>query len=329
MSSEQASVESRIAELRQQIRYHDRKYYVEAAPEISDLAYDRLMQQLEQLESEHPQLIVPDSPTQRVGELPVDHLVQMSHTVAMLSIDNTYNLEELNKFGQRTADSLGTDQIEWVVELKIDGVAATIIYEQGVLTRALTRGDGSVGDDITHNMRTVADVPLKLSGESVPRLLEVRGEVYMTNAELVRLNERQAEAGEKPYANTRNVTAGSIRLLDPRLCATRKLRMFCHGTGLCEGLRSDNHMDFLKEIGEYGLPPTPHVRCFQDFAEAAEHCRVFTENMPDLEFEIDGLVLKANRFGHREHARRAFQESALGGCLQMGEIRGRHQVEFN
>ena len=302
MNDVEPAVLSQASELRTLIRYHDRKYYVEAQPEISDLEYDRLLDRLRKLEQEHPSLVTPDSPTQRVGDAPVPHLDQVQHTVPMLSIDNTYNLEELHRFGQRTEESLETDDIEWVVELKIDGVAATVIYEDGVLVRALTRGDGAVGDDITHNIRTVADVPLRLASDAqpVPRLLEVRGEVYMTNAELVRLNQRQHEAGEPPYANTRNVTAGSIRLLDPRLCASRNLRMFCHGTGHCEGLKSDNHMDFLSEIGGYGLPPTPHVRRFSSFREAAAHCQTFTENLPELDFEVDGLVLKVNRFAQRQ-----------------------------
>ncbi len=293
------NIEKKIEELRREIRRHDRKYYVEAAAEISDLEYDRLLQQLTQWEQENPGLVSPDSPTQRVGDSAVPYLDQVEHTVPMLSIDNTYSLEELVEFGQKTEDALG-GPAEWVVELKIDGVAATLIYEDGLLVRALTRGNGRVGDDITHNIRTVADVPLRLSTDSPPARLEVRGEIYMTNQELVQLNERQEQADQPPFMNTRNVTAGSIRLLDPRICASRNLRLFCHGTGYCEGLRSNNHLDFLKEIGSYGLPPTPDVKGANSIEKTAVYCEQLIEWVPELDFEVDGLVIKLNRFDQRE-----------------------------
>ena len=293
------NIEKKIEELRREIRRHDRKYYVEAAAEISDLEYDRLLQQLTQWEQENPGLVSPDSPTQRVGDSAVPYLDQVEHTVPMLSIDNTYSLEELVEFGQKTEDALG-GPAEWVVELKIDGVAATLIYEDGLLVRALTRGNGRVGDDITHNIRTVADVPLRLSTDSPPARLEVRGEIYMTNQELVQLNERQEQADQPPFMNTRNVTAGSIRLLDPRICASRNLRLFCHGTGYCEGLRSNNHLDFLKEIGSYGLPPTPDVKGANSIKKTAVYCEQLIEWVPELDFEVDGLVIKLNRFDQRE-----------------------------
>ena len=289
----------RIEELTQVIRLHDRAYYVEARPTISDLDYDRLLQELSALEEQFPDLVKNDSPTQRIGDQPVGHLQQLEHTVRMLSIDNTYGIEELLEYGTKTEAALD-GPAEWVVELKIDGVAATIIYENGELVRALTRGNGEVGDDITHNIRTIADVPLRLTTDNPPDVLEVRGEVYMANSDLVRLNERQAAAGQALYANTRNVSAGSIRLLDPRICADRNLRVFCHGTGLCEGLTSDNHLDFLKEIGSYGLPPTPKVQGFGSIKETAEHCERLVDTLHDLDFEVDGLVIKLNRFDQRE-----------------------------
>ena len=205
-----------IEKLRDEIRYHDRKYYVEAAPEISDLEYDKLMARLKELEAAHPNLITPDSPSQRVAEQPVDELPHVEHRVPMLSIDNTYSVEELREYGARIARLLPGEKIEWVVELKIDGVAVTLLYENGVLIRGATRGNGRIGDDITHNIRTIHSVPQRLHGKSPPAVLEARGEVYMTNADLVWLNQEQAKRGEPPYANTRNVTAGTIRLLDPR-----------------------------------------------------------------------------------------------------------------
>jgi DNA ligase (NAD+) len=289
-----------IARLRDEIRYHDRKYYVEAAPEIADHQYDRLLDRLKRLEAEHPQLVTPDSPTQRIGDRPIESLRQVEHRVPMLSIDNTYSLEELRNYAGRTERLLPEETIHWVVELKIDGVAVSLLYENGVLVRGLTRGNGRVGDDITHNVRTIDDVPLRLSGDNVPPVLEVRGEVYMANSDLVRLNQRQEEKGEPPFANTRNVTAGSIRLLDPRICAERKLRLFCHGVGYVEGLRATTHMQFLDELRRYGLPATPMVERFESFEAAVTHCESLVGRLHELDFEIDGLVLKVDEFALRE-----------------------------
>jgi DNA ligase (NAD+) len=288
-----------IDQLRASIRYHDQKYYVEANPEISDLEYDRLMRRLQELEAEFPQLITADSPTQRVGDSPVAELAQIEHSVPMLSIENTYSIQDLISFGTKTERLLG-GPAEWVVELKIDGVAVAVVYEHGVLKRGLTRGNGIFGDDITHNIRTIADVPLRLLTDNPPALLEVRGEVYMTNSDLVSLNQRQQAAGLPAYANTRNVAAGSIRLQDPRICAERNLRLFCHGTGVCDGLRATNHLGFLAEIGSYGLPPTPAVRGFQSFQETADYCQQVVQSLHELDFEVDGLVVKLNRFEHRQ-----------------------------
>lgn len=297
MGSEPAA---EIAELRQQIRYHDRKYYLDSTPEIPDHEYDRLVDRLKRLEAEHPELITPDSPTQRIGDQPVPSLQQVEHRVPMLSIDNTYSVGELRNYARRTERLLPDETVHWVVELKIDGVAVSLLYENGALVRGVTRGNGRVGDDITHNVRTIDDVPLRLSGDRVPPVLEVRGEVYMANSDLVRLNQRQEEKGEPPFANTRNVTAGSIRLLDPRLCAERQLRLFCHGVGYVEGLRATTHMEFLDELREYGLPATPMVECFESFEAAVDHCESLIGRLHELDFEIDGLVLKVDEFSLRQ-----------------------------
>jgi DNA ligase (NAD+) len=288
-----------IDRLRDEIRLHDRKYYVEAAPEISDTDYDRLVDRLKKLEAAHPDLITADSPTQRIGDQPVDDLASITHRAPMLSIENTYSVEELREYGQRIAKLLPDETIEWVVELKIDGVAVSMLYEQGRLVYGASRGNGVVGDDVTHNIRTVLGVPLRLSGQHQPAELEVRGEVYMTNSDLAALNQEQDRKGEKLYANSRNVAAGTIRLLDPRICAERKLRLFCHGVGVTEGLRATTHMEFLNEIREYGLPATPMVECFASFDAAVEHCEALIERLHELDFEIDGLVLKVNRFDQR------------------------------
>lgn len=293
------SAEQDIARLRDEIRHHDRKYYIDARPEISDLQYDRLMERLKKLEAAHPQLVTPDSPTQRIGEQPVESLPQLAHRVPMLSIDNSYSVDELRKYADRITKRLPDEPIEWVVELKIDGVAVSMVYENGRLVRGATRGDGRIGDDITHNLRTVVDAPLVLAGRDVPRVLEVRGEVYMTNSDLVWLNERQRAKGESPYANTRNCAAGSIRLLDPRLAAKRCLRLFCHGVGYTEGLKATNHMQFLEELRSYGLPATPRVECFPSFDQALAHSEQLVTQLHELDFEVDGLVLKVNDFDQR------------------------------
>ncbi len=291
---------SEIETLRDLIREHDYKYYVLAAPEISDRDYDRLMERLKALEAQHPERADPTSPTQRVGDAPVDHLPSVTHSSPMLSIENTYNAGELREFANRVSKRLAGETVEWVVELKIDGVAVSLTYEDGLLVRGATRGNGFMGDDVTHNIRTIGDIPLRLRGDSPPELLEVRGEVYLTNRDLARLNDEQAARGEATYANPRNVSAGTIRMLDPRICAQRRLRMFCHGLGTARGLRATNHMDFLAELREYGLPPSPHVRSFTSFDLALEHCDSLVEQLHSLDFEIDGLVLKVNRFDQRE-----------------------------
>lgn len=289
-----------IARLRAEIARHDRLYYVENAPEISDLEYDKLYQRLVALEEKHPELVTTDSPTQRVGGEAVGDLASVTHRVPMLSIDNTYSIEELRAYGKKIAKLLPDEQIEWVVELKVDGVALSIAYENGVLARGATRGNGRIGDDVTHNVRTLRDLPLRLNGKAFPPLLEVRGEVYMTNQELARLNQLRQEAGEELYANTRNVAAGAIRLLDPRITATRHLRFAAHGVGSDEGLKSRTHIAFLHELEGYGIPATPHAKCLPDFDAAVAHCEELIERLHELDFEVDGLVLKVNRFDQRD-----------------------------
>jgi DNA ligase (NAD+) len=295
-----SDVSNRIDQLRQLIRYHDRRYYVDAAPEITDLEYDRLLRELRELETAHPELVTPESPTQRLGDQPVSGLAQAEHRVPMLSIDNTYSLEELRAYGKRTAELLPGETLEWLVELKVDGVAISLIYEQGRLVRGVTRGNGQVGDDITHNVRTIPDIPLMLVGERLPTTLEVRGEIYMTNADLAQLNEKRAARGEALYANTRNCAAGAIRLLDPRECAERKLRMFCHGIGYFSGDVPDSYSQFLERVRGYGLRTTPFVKLFTDFDGAVAYCESLAERLHDLDFEVDGLVVKVNRFDQRE-----------------------------
>ncbi len=295
------SVEKEIEELRDQIRRHDRLYYVEAKPEVSDLEYDKLLQQLKKLETANPDLVTADSPTQRIGDQPVAHLESVTHRVPMLSIDNTYNIEDLTEYYARTKKLLGDEEdIEWVVELKIDGAAASVFYEDGLLSLGVTRGNGKIGDNVTHNIRTIPDLPLKLSGKKFPKVLELRGEVYITNSDLADLNQQLVAAGQSPYANPRNTAAGALRLQSAKQCAARRLRMFCHGIGYQEGLTAKNNAEFLDQIRDFGLPATPHYRCCKTFEEAVEHCDALSELVPQLDFEVDGIVLKVNDFAQRE-----------------------------
>jgi DNA ligase (NAD+) len=293
------SFEQELTVLREQIREHDRHYYVEAAPVISDLEYDKLVTRLKELEAAHPELVTTDSPTQRVGDQPLAELAHVRHRVPMLSMDNTYSIGELQKYGERTAKLLPGEEIAWVVELKIDGVAVALTYENGRFAHGATRGDGFVGDDITHNLRTVMGVPLRLYGDNLPSSVEIRGEVYMLNADLAELNARQETAGLKLYANTRNSAAGSIRLLDPRICAERRLRFLAHGVGYIEGLPTNSHWEFLQLIGTWGVPPTPLAQRFDNFAEAVEHSQSVIGRLHEFDFEVDGLVLKVDRFDQR------------------------------
>lgn len=290
----------RITQLVEQIRAHDYRYYILAEPAISDFEYDSLMKELQVLEAEFPSLISEDSPTLRLGDAPLEGLAQVTHRIPMLSIDNTYTEGELRDYFQRTEKLLPGETIEWVVELKVDGVAASIRYEEGRLVQAVTRGNGEVGDDITHNVRTLRGLPHKLFGADIPKVLELRGEVYMNNSDLVSLNEERARNGEAEFKNTRNVTAGAIRLLDSRICAQRKLRFLCHGMGFCEGIKERSHMGFLARVKELGIPLTPGVKSFTDKNELITHCNTIVENLHSLDFEVDGIVIKVNSFDQRE-----------------------------
>lgn len=294
------AVAQRIRELCDEIRQHDHLYYVDAKPIISDLEYDRLLAELTRLESEYPDLRDPDSPTQRVGDAPVEHLSQVAHRSPMLSIENTYSPQELQAYLERTEKLLAGETIEWVMEYKIDGVAASIRYEHGRIQLGLTRGNGDVGDDITHNIRTIRDLPLRMPGDAAPPVLEIRGEAYMTNADLADLNVRQRQRGLEPFKNTRNVTAGTIRLLDPAIAAERNLRFFCHGVGETDGLMSRTHIDFLAEVARLGIPPTPNVRLLKGTQAVMDAVAKLDEEMPDLPFEVDGIVFKVNDFDQRE-----------------------------
>lgn len=294
------SVATRIVKLRGAIRRHDRLYYVAATPEITDLEYDRLVEELREVEAAHPELVSPDSPTQRVGDEPVASLEAVRHRVPMMSIDNTYGVDDLRAWGHRVkkllAEAGDTRPPQWVLELKIDGVAVSLMYEQGRLVLGATRGNGVTGDDITHNARTIPGIPLVLALDDPPQAVEVRGEIYMMNSDLVALNERQTAAGLAAYANTRNVAAGSIRLLDPRECAARPLTFLCHGVGDSTGLGVASQMDFYAWAARAGLPVAMHTDVFTSLEALIERGTERIEELHDLDFEVDGFVVKVNAF---------------------------------
>jgi DNA ligase (NAD+) len=297
------SIEKRMEALRDQIEHHNYRYYIEDNPEISDLEFDQLMQELQHLEKQNPHLITPDSPTQRVGEQPIEGFRQVSHRVPMLSIENTYSEDEVLEFDARIGRLLDGEKPLYVVEHKIDGVSASLLYEGGHFTLGLTRGDGARGDDITHNLRTVRDIPLRLMGpkEQIPEILEVRGEVYMTNTELSRLNKLQAERGERIFANCRNAAAGSLKLLDPRQSSQRILRFFAHSEGQLSGLSLEFHDEFLGMARGFGIPVVPHSQVLNSIEEVLTYCKDTLEARSDLDYETDGLVIKVNSIRQREH----------------------------
>lgn len=289
----------RIQELRQLVDYHNRRYYLDAEPEISDREFDALLKELQDLEAANPKLITPDSPTQRVGGAPLAGFTQVRHAVPMLSIENTYSPEDLREFDARVRKLLKGASLRYIVEHKIDGVSATLHFEKGVLVQAATRGDGEVGDDITANIRTVHDIPLRLEG-SPPARLEVRGEAYMTNSELSRLNAVQQERGDRIFANPRNATAGSLKLLDPKQCSQRRLRFFAHGEGAFghEGLTS--HHAFLQKVAKLGLAVVPHSPPLATVDDVLAYCNEQFELRHELDFETDGMVVKVDDYGQRD-----------------------------
>ncbi|MDO4574719.1 MAG: NAD-dependent DNA ligase LigA [Planctomycetia bacterium] len=297
--------ETEARELREKILRYNRMYYESGSgSEISDLEYDMLVKRLETLEREYPELKTPDSPTQRVGGETIDSLPEVFHRVTMLSIKNEYEPGGVLKFASDVAKELPGERVDWVMELKIDGVAISLIYQNGLLTQGVTRGNGKKGNDVTHNVRTIPDIPLRLVQTDprypIPPELEIRGEVYMTNDGLARLNEIQREQGKELYANPRNAASGSILLKDPKICAKRPLRMFCHSVGDTETLPCRTHSEFLEAVASWGLIPTPDVRHYTDVRQAVKFCEENLESLFNYDFEADGFVLKVDDFEQRK-----------------------------
>jgi len=301
-----ADISARARELREQIDYHNYRYYVLDDPEIPDAEYDRLFRELQVLEGQYPALVTADSPTQRVGAEPLKAFGEVRHVVPMLSLGNAFSDEEVHDFGRRIAEKLGLaeDGIDFTAEPKMDGLAISLLYEGGVLVRAATRGDGVTGEDVTQNVRTIPSVPLRLRSETqrpLPRVLEVRGEVYMPKAGFEALNERQRAAGEKPFANPRNAAAGSLRQLDPKVTASRPLAMFCYGVGQVEdGRLPDRHSVILAQLKDWGLRVCPEIRTVCGIDACLDYYRDIGERRASLPYEIDGVVYKVDRIDQQE-----------------------------
>ncbi|MDY7031420.1 MAG: NAD-dependent DNA ligase LigA [Thermodesulfobacteriota bacterium] len=292
-----SDAQSAIGELKDTINSHNYRYYVLDDPEISDGEFDDLMRRLQRLEEEFPELITPDSPTQRVGAAPLDEFRTVNHSLPMLSLANAMDEDEVREFDQRTKKLLGTtEDIEYVGEPKVDGVAVELVYENGRLAVGSTRGDGVVGEDITQNVKTIRSIPLRLIDKErqIPELLEVRGEVYLGTDDFQELNKKRQEQGFPLFANPRNAAAGSLRQLDPQITAERPLGIFCHGVGRVSGVSFDTHWETLRAFREWGLKIIPAIQICKSIEETIQYYGEISETRDDLEYEIDGIVLKVN-----------------------------------
>src|ERR1051325_4208762 len=304
-----SAVEKRIAELRRLIDHHNRLYYVDAKPEISDRDFDRLLEELKTLEEQHPEYCPPDSPSQRVGGQPIAGFATVKHREPMLSIDNSYSADDLREFDTRVRKLLHGDKPTYVVELKIDGVAMSLTYVDGRFTVGATRGDGEQGDDVTHNLKTVHDVPLRLpplsagEGSGVrgsPAHFEARGEVYMTRADFALNNRARVERGLEAAANPRNFAAGSLKLLDPKEARRRRLRFFAYALGHCEGIAVKTHLESLELLKRFGFTVSPHIESFDTIDAVIEYCNSWATKRHELPYETDGMVIKVDDFAQRK-----------------------------
>ncbi|EPW7975878.1 NAD-dependent DNA ligase LigA [Cronobacter turicensis] len=290
------SIEEKLTQLRTTLRHHEFLYHVMDAPEVPDAEYDRLMRELRALEEAHPELVTPDSPTQRVGAAPLTAFSQVRHEVPMLSLDNVFDEASFLAFNKRVQDRLkNTDALVYCCELKLDGLAVSLLYENGLLVRAATRGDGTTGEDITLNVRTIRAIPLKLHGDNIPARLEVRGEVFLPQAGFEKINEEARRTGGKVFANPRNAAAGSLRQLDPRVTAKRPLTFFCYGVGLLEGGELPrSHMARLQQFKAWGLPVSDRIRLVKTPEDVLAFYRQVEADRATLGFDIDGVVIKVD-----------------------------------
>jgi DNA ligase (NAD+) len=290
-------ITDRLDELRRQLHYHNHRYYVLDDPEISDAQYDRLLRELEGLESQYPDLITPDSPTQRVGARPLEKFESVPHSVPMLSLENAFTREEMLEFDERIKRFLKrTEDFTYTVEPKMDGLAIELIYEQGRLIRSATRGDGVMGEDVTQNVRTIPAVPLRLQPGNTPApdRLEIRGEVYLRLKDFLEFNRKRLEAGEPAFANPRNAAAGSLRQLDPRVTAQRPLYFYAYGLGALTGLSFNSQEEILAALSQWGVPVNPQARKVKGIEAAWSFCREMEHLRHSLPYEIDGVVIKVD-----------------------------------
>lgn len=303
MSFNKKSAATRITELQAQIKEHDRRYYTLDKPTISDYEYDRLMQELVEIEVQFPELVTTDSPSQRVGGVALDSFEKIAHRIPMLSLQNAYSNDEILAFDERVKKSLQKDsssEIEYYCEPKFDGLAIELIYENGIFVRALTRGDGSVGEDVTANVKTIRSLPLKLEAKNPPELLEVRGEILIFKDDFLSLNRQQEELGLDAFANPRNAAAGSIRQLDSKISASRPLKIFCYAPGEVLGLIFETQSYFINCIAKFGLPTSPYKKICKSASEAVIFYNEILAMRHSLPFDIDGVVIKVNSLLEQE-----------------------------
>ncbi len=300
-----AEAREQAASLCEQLNQHNYRYYVLDDPEVPDAEYDRLFRELQALEEKYPALASSDSPTQRVGATPLSAFDEVQHKIPMLSLGNAFNDEEVLAFGHRVSEKLGDEDTVFTAEPKLDGLAISLLYENGMLVRAATRGDGMTGEDVTQNVRTINSIPLRLMGDDYPRLLEVRGEVYIPKAGFEALNERQRAAGGKPFANPRNAAAGSLRQLDSRITATRPLAMFCYGVGQVEGVKKGkelpaSHGAILQGLKDWGLRVCPEIETVRGIEACLTFYRRIAAKRDKLPYEIDGVVYKVDDLAQQQ-----------------------------
>jgi len=296
------NIEKEITELREKIRYHEHRYYVLDDPEISDFEFDKLMQRLKELELQHPDLVTPDSPTQRVGGAPAAEFPKVRHPARMMSLDNTYSIDDLRDFDRRVRELTGRDRVEYVAELKLDGLSMALTYQDGALAHGVTRGDGEVGEDVTSNIRTIRSLPLRLEAKKLklignPARFEVRGEVIMTRKAFEQTNAQREAAGEPKFANPRNSAAGSIRQLDPRIVAERKLDMFVYYLLVTGTEPLGEHAQALETLTKLGFKVNPHWRRCPAFDDLLAYIQEWESKRDSLDYEIDGIVIKVNDTG--------------------------------
>jgi DNA ligase (NAD+) len=300
--TKEGDVKRQIENLREQIRYHEHRYYVLDDPEISDVKFDELVRRLQKMEQDHPELITPDSPTQRVGGQPAEEFAKVRHSAPMLSLDNTYSVDELRDFDRRVRELSGREQVPYVAELKLDGLSMALTYEDGILARALTRGDGVTGEDVTQNAKTIRSVPLKIDTRKLGAIgrakkFEVRGEVIMTHKAFRQANEQRENDGEQPFANPRNAAAGTIRQLDPRIVAKRNLDIFLYYLLVNGRPPLKEHWKVLEALESLGFKVNPYRKLAKSFDELTGYIQEMEPKRERLEYETDGMVVKVNEIG--------------------------------